>query len=99
VRVLTRRALALARRSLAAGGHLRSPWRPAPAAGSLLRPAAPPHRAEPRAAAGSPAMDHPVALVPTVRPLRDPRRRVRRRRASRRAAPTLTPPPETRHRQ
>jgi RNA polymerase sigma factor (sigma-70 family) len=97
VRKLTRRALELARRNLAAAGHLQSLWRAAPAAGSRRRVAALPRPAAAGTAAGSQAVK-PIALVATVRPSEDPRGDLRRGSTARRSAPGITSPPERRRR-
>ncbi|HEV3073597.1 MAG TPA: sigma-70 family RNA polymerase sigma factor [Thermoanaerobaculia bacterium] len=95
VRKLTRRALELAQRNVAAAGHLQSLWRMAPAAGSRRPVAAPPRIAAAGKAARSQAV-HPVALAATVRRPGDPRGDLRRGATVRRSAEGITSPPERR---
>lgn len=97
VRKLTRRALELAQRNLAAAGHLQSLWQAAPAAASRRRVAAPPRLAAAGTAAGSHAVQ-PIALEATVRRPGDPRGDLRRDSTARHSAEGIPSPPERRHR-
>jgi RNA polymerase sigma factor (sigma-70 family) len=97
VRKLTRRALELAQRNLAAAGHLQFLWRVAPAAASRRRAAAPPRLAAAGTAAGSQPVQ-PIALAATVRRPGDPRGDLRRGATARHSAEGITSPPERRRR-